>query len=217
MGELHLDIYIERMKREYNVECVTGKPRVAFRETITKEAAFNYTHKKQTGGSGQYAKVIGRIEPMERDEETGKDIAFESRVVGGVIPVAYFPGIEKVRSNVSSPLGPLHTDFELFVSGPKGFNDSIERGQLTGHPIVGCRFIIEDGQTHVVDSSELAFRQAAQGAFREAYMKASPVVLEPIMKVEVVAPIEFQGEKLRLLNKLRNPLPLEKGVGVPEN
>jgi elongation factor G len=96
MGELHLDIYVERMKREYNVECVTGKPRVAFRETITQPAEFSYTHKKQTGGSGQYAKVIGKLEPMERDEDTGKDTAFESRVVGGTIPTSYFPGIEKV-------------------------------------------------------------------------------------------------------------------------
>lgn len=96
MGELHLDIYVERMKREYNVDCVTGKPRVAFRETITQPAAFNYAHKKQTGGSGQYGKVVGKLEPMTFDEETGLDSAFENRVVGGAIPASYIPAIEKV-------------------------------------------------------------------------------------------------------------------------
>lgn len=97
MGELHLDIYVERMRREYNVECVTGKPRVAFRETITQSASFNYTHKKQTGGSGQYGKVVGKIEPMTVDEDTGKDVAFENRVVGGTVPASYIPAIERVR------------------------------------------------------------------------------------------------------------------------
>ena len=96
MGELHLDIYIERMKREYNVPCVTGKPRVAFRETVQEPADFNYVHKRQTGGAGQYAKVMGRIEPMERDEETGQDTAFESQVIGGSIRQAYLPAIDKV-------------------------------------------------------------------------------------------------------------------------
>lgn len=97
MGELHLDIYVERMRREYNVECVTGKPRVAFRETITQPASFNYAHKKQTGGSGQYGKVVGRIEPMTVDEDTGSDVAFENRVVGGTVPANYIPAIERVR------------------------------------------------------------------------------------------------------------------------
>lgn len=97
MGELHLDIYVERMKREYNVECVTGKPRVAFRETIQEPVEFNYTHKKQSGGAGQYGKVIGRIEPMEIDEQTGKDTAFESNVIGGNIPASFIPAVQKVR------------------------------------------------------------------------------------------------------------------------
>lgn len=97
MGELHLDIYAERMRREYKVECVTGKPRVAFRETISQRADFHYTHKKQTGGAGQFARVIGYIEPMEKDEETGKDVAFENSVIGGNIPTNYIPGCEKVR------------------------------------------------------------------------------------------------------------------------
>lgn len=97
MGELHLEIYVERMRREYNVDCVTGKPRVAFRETITQRAHFNFTHKKQTGGSGQFAKVIGYIEPMERDPETGKDVEFVNMVMGGSVPAQYIPGVEKVR------------------------------------------------------------------------------------------------------------------------
>lgn len=96
MGELHLEIYVERMKREYNVECTTGKPRVAFRETITQRAEFFYTHKKQTGGAGQYARVIGFVEPMEKDEETGKDIEFVNQVMGGNIPSGYIPACEKV-------------------------------------------------------------------------------------------------------------------------
>ena len=102
MGELHLDIYVERMKREYQVECVTGKPRVAFRETIQEAVPFSYTHKKQSGGAGQYGKVVGRIEPMEMDEQTGKDTAFESQVIGGNIPAAYIPAVQKVRSRLSA-------------------------------------------------------------------------------------------------------------------
>jgi len=102
MGELHLDIYVERMKREYNVDCITGKPRVAFRETITEPVSFTYTHKKQSGGAGQYGKVVGRIEPMEMDEATGKDTAFESSVIGGNIPAAYIPAVSKVSAGICS-------------------------------------------------------------------------------------------------------------------
>ncbi|SCZ90436.1 BZ3500_MvSof-1268-A1-R1_Chr1-3g01989 [Microbotryum saponariae] len=182
MGELHLDIYVERMRREYNVECVTGKPRVAFRETIQEPVSFAYTHKKQSGGAGQYGKVVGRIEPMEMDEATGKDTAFESSVIGGNIPAAYIPAVEK------------------------GFNDALDRGILTGHPISGCRFVLEDGAAHQVDSSELAFRLAAQGAFREAFPKGRPVVLEPVMKVEIVAPIEFQGTVIGGINQRRGTI-----------
>lgn len=182
MGELHLEVYVERMKREYNVPCVTGKPRVAFRETITGPASFNYVHKKQTGGAGQYAKVLGRVEPMEIDKETGKDVAFESVVVGGNIPQAYIPAVEK------------------------GFKDALERGPLTGHPVTGVKMILEDGAAHAVDSSELAFRLAGQGALREAFSKATPVVLEPIMKVEIVAPIEFQGSVIGGINQRKGTI-----------
>ncbi|GAA94026.1 uncharacterized protein L969DRAFT_101919 [Mixia osmundae IAM 14324] len=182
MGELHLDIYVERMKREYQVPCITGKPRVAFRETVTSPSEFNYVHKKQTGGAGQYAKVIGKIEPMEMDEATGKDTAFESRVTGGNIPSSYIPAVEK------------------------GFKDALERGNLTGHPITGCRFILEDGAFHPVDSSELAFRMAGQAAFRDAYARSNGVVLEPVMKVEVVAPVEFQGNVIGGINQRKGTI-----------
>ncbi|KAF8516506.1 elongation factor G, mitochondrial [Gautieria morchelliformis] len=179
MGELHLDIYVERMKREYNTECITGKPQVAFRETIQRESKFAYTHKKQTGGAGQYGRVVGRIEPMEPDAETGKDVAFENLVMSGNVPTQYIPAVEK------------------------GFLEALEKGSLSGNPVTGCRFVLEDGAHHAVDSSELAFRLTAIGAFREAYRTASPVILEPIMKVEVVAPVEFQSAVIGSLNKRR--------------
>ncbi|KAF9449353.1 elongation factor G, mitochondrial [Macrolepiota fuliginosa MF-IS2] len=182
MGELHLEIYVERMKREYNTECTTGKPRVAFRETITQRASFDYTHKKQTGGAGQYAKVIGYIEPMEPDPETAKDTDFESVVMGGNIPTNFIPAVEK------------------------GFYEALEKGTLSGNPISGCRLILQDGAFHVVDSSELAFRLATIGAFREAFRQAKAVILEPIMTVEVVAPSEFQSQVIGGLNARRGTI-----------
>jgi elongation factor G len=169
MGELHLEIYVERMKREYGVACSTGRPQVAFRETVTERAEFAYTHKKQTGGAGQYARVIGHIEPMEMDAESGKDTAFESVVMGGNVPSNYIPAVEK------------------------GFFEALEKGTLSGNPITGVRMVLRDGAFHAVDSSELAFRLATIGAFREAFLKTKPVILEPIMTVEVVAPVEFQS------------------------
>ncbi|KAJ7262292.1 elongation factor G, mitochondrial [Mycena haematopus] len=182
MGELHLEIYVERMRREYNVDCVTGKPRVAFRETISKRSDFVYVHKKQTGGAGQYAKVAGYIEPMEMDPETGKDVMFENLIMGGTIPTNYIPAIEK------------------------GFYEALEKGTLTGNPISGVRFVLTDGGFHIVDSSELAFRNATIGAFREAFRAANAIVLEPIMKVEVVAPSEFQNNVIGGLNTRRGTI-----------
>lgn len=182
MGELHLEIYVERMRREYNVACDTGKPRVAFRETITQSSSFSYTHKKQTGGAGQFGRVMGYIEPMKMDEETGKDTAFENRVMGGSIPTGYIPACEK------------------------GFFEAIEKGSLSGHSVTGTRFVLEDGLAHSVDSSELAFRLAVIGAFREAYAKAGPVILEPKMTVEVVAPVEFQGAVIGALNQRKGTI-----------
>jgi elongation factor G len=177
MGELHLQIYVERMKREYSVECLTGKPRVAFRETITQPAKFNYTHKKQSGGAGQFGRVVGQLEPMQPDEETGKDISFENRVIGGNIPTNFIPACEK------------------------GFNDALDKGPLIGHPVNGIRMVLEDGAAHAVDSSELAFRIATKNAFHEAFAKAKPTILEPIMNVAITAPIEFQGSVIGGLNK----------------
>ncbi|PKI83502.1 Elongation factor G, mitochondrial [Malassezia vespertilionis] len=182
MGELHLEIYVERMRREYNVPCKTGKPRVAFRETIGESASFNYTHKKQTGGAGQFGRVIGRIEPMRPDEDTGKDTAFENNVVGGNIPSGYIPACEK------------------------GFNDALEKGALSGYPVCGVRFMLEDGAAHSVDSSELAFRLATASAFREAFRNAAPVILEPKMTVEIVAPVEFQGAVIGALNQRKGSI-----------
>jgi elongation factor G len=181
MGELHLEVYVERMKREYNVACVTGKPRVAFRETVTGPATFEYTHKKQSGGAGQFGRVKGYIEPMEKNED-GKDVEFVNRVVGGNIPAGFIPAIEK------------------------GFLEILDRGLLTGHQINGVRFVLEDGAAHSVDSSELSFRLAAIGAFREAFAKASPVILEPIMNVEIVAPIEFQGSVIGGINQRKGTI-----------
>lgn len=177
MGELHLEIYVERMRREYGVGCTTGKPRVAFRETIGRRADFNYTHKKQTGGAGQFGRVMGYIEPMKVDKETGKDTAFDNYVVGGHIPAQYIPAVQK------------------------GFEDAMDKGALAGYPVQGVRFVLEDGMAHSVDSSELAFRLAAIGAFREAYMKTGPMILEPRMTVEVTAPMEFQGAVIGSLNQ----------------
>ncbi|KIK69018.1 hypothetical protein GYMLUDRAFT_67722 [Collybiopsis luxurians FD-317 M1] len=185
MGELHLEIYVERMRREYNVDCITGKPRVAFRETITQRSDFNYTHKKQTGGAGQFARVIGYIEPMTPEEDKegkGRDTEFINDVLGGSVPTNFIPAVEK------------------------GFFEALEKGSLSGNPISGCRLVLQDGAFHVVDSSELAFRIATIGAFREAYKTAAAVILEPIMTVEVVAPVEFQSSVIGGLNARRGTI-----------
>lgn len=182
MGELHLEIYAERMKREYNVPCITGKPQVAFRETITAPSKFNYTHKKQTGGAGQFGRVIGSIEPEERDPETGKDIRFENVVMSGNVPNNFIPAVEK------------------------GFLEAMEKGSLAGCPVSGVKYTLEDGAFHAVDSSELAFKLAAIGSFREAYKNASPVILEPIMTVEITAPVEFQGNIIGGVNQRRGTI-----------
>lgn len=173
MGELHLEIYVERMKREYNVECVTGKPQVAYRETVTSETPFDYTHKKQSGGAGQYAKVMGLLSSSTFPDKN----TFESQIVGGKIPEKFLFACEK------------------------GFYEACDKGPLTGHKVIGVNMLVNDGQIHVVDSSELAFRTAVQGAFREAFVKSNPIILEPIMDVSLTAPTEFQGGIIGLLNK----------------
>lgn len=180
MGELHLEVYVERMKREYGVEVIPGAPQVAYREAITEKAEYNYTHKKQTGGSGQYAKIGGYIEPLDLDEIEG-DATFEfvSQIVGGSVPKEYISSVGK------------------------GFEGSLGEGGLIGFPVVGVRAVLNDGKSHAVDSSDRAFMSAGRFAFREVYMKAKPVILEPIMKVEVEGPEQFSGAILGGINKRR--------------
>ena len=174
MGELHLEVYVERMKREYNCEVTTGAPQVAYRESITTQGPFNYTHKKQSGGSGQYGRVAGFMEPI-----TEKDYEFVDAIKGGAIPNEFIPSCDK------------------------GFQKAMKEGSLIGAPIVGVRMTINDGQSHPVDSNDNAFQIAAIGAFREGYAKAKPVILEPIMKVQMTAPTEFQGNLFGLINQRR--------------
>jgi len=177
MGELHLEIYIERIKREYATEIIVGRPKVAFREAISQPANFNYTHKKQTGGSGQFARVGGSVEPLPLDAV--ENYEFVDDIVGGVIPREYIPACDK------------------------GFREAIVEGSLIGQKVVGIRVTIDDGSFHAVDSSEMAFKLASIMAFREAYAKAKPVILEPIMKLEVSAPEEFQGTVIGQINQRR--------------
>ena len=181
MGELHLDVYIERMKREYKAEVEVGQPEVAYREAISQRADFNYTHKKQTGGSGQYARVAGYIEPIVQTDpdESAKDYEFVNEVKGGAIPTEYIPSCDK------------------------GFQSAMKKGTQVGFPVIGVRCVVNDGQWHPVDSSDMAFQTAAIGAFREAFEKAKPVILEPIMKVEVEGPAEFQGNIFGSINQRR--------------
>ena len=174
MGELHLDVYIERMRREYNAEVEAGAPQVAYREAITRRADFDYTHKKQTGGSGQFGRVAGFMEPMEEG-----DYEFVDQIVGGTIPR------------------------EFIGSCDKGFQKSLEKGTLVGAPITGVRVTINDGSSHAVDSSDVAFQVAAMGAFRQGYEKAGAVIMEPIMKVAVEGPSEFQGAVMGSINQRR--------------
>ncbi len=180
MGELHLEIYIERMKREYGVEVIAGKPQVAYRETLTQRGEYNYTHKKQTGGSGQYGKVAGYIEPLPSDHATGYE--FLDEITGGSIPREFIPACDK------------------------GFREAVKKGPLIGFPIVGVRCVLNDGASHPVDSSEIAFKTAALMGFREAYMKAKPTILEPIMLVEVQFPEEFQGAVMGQINQRRGTI-----------
>ncbi|CAK4067337.1 unnamed protein product [Aphanomyces euteiches] len=181
MGELHLQIYIERMKREYNVEVESGAPQVNYRETIKQKADFNYLHKKQSGGSGQYARVVGYCEPISQEEidEGAAPIQFVNDIIGNAIPPEYIQACEK------------------------GVYDAIQKGWLVGHPITRLRVVITDGQAHTVDSSELAFRTAMVQAIRSAFTKGSPSILEPLMSVEVDIPNEFQGNIIAELNRRR--------------
>ncbi|MGA2702906.1 MAG: elongation factor G [Isosphaeraceae bacterium] len=167
MGELHLEIYVERIRREYKVECTVGAPKVSYREAPTRETPFNYKHRKQTGGSGQYAHVVGKLIPL--DVQAPEPFVFENKVTGGRIPAEYIPSVEK------------------------GFRESLHKGPVAGYEVIGVHMRLEDGSYHDVDSSTMAFEICARDCFRETFKKADPVLLEPIMKVEVEIPTEFQG------------------------
>jgi elongation factor G len=174
MGELHLDVYIERMKREYKVAVRTGMPQVAYRESIAQRTEFDYIHKKQTGGAGQFARVSGFIEPHPE-----KPYEFVNEVKGGRIPREFIPACDK------------------------GFQASLKKGRLIGYPITGVKVTVNDGQAHEVDSSDLAFQAAAQGAFWQAYSNAKPYALEPIMRLSVEGPAEFLGNVFASINQRR--------------
>jgi len=174
MGELHLDVYVERMKREYNVAVETGAPQVAYRESISVPSSFDYIHKKQTGGAGQYARIAGTIEPFHEG-----NFEFVDEIKGGAIPTEYIPSCKK------------------------GFETCLDKGSLIGFPVVGVKVTLKDGNHHPVDSSDMAFQTASIAAFREVYNKCRPIILEPIMRVSVESPSEFQGAVLATINQRR--------------
>ena len=178
MGELHLEILVDRMKREFKVEANVGAPQVAYRETFTRKTEVNYTHKKQTGGTGQFAKITLVFEPGER----GVGFEFENEIVGGAVPKEFIPGVEK------------------------GLNQAKESGIIAGFPVVDFKVSLIDGSYHDVDSSVLAFEIAAKAAFKEAMGKAGPQLLEPVMKVEVVTPEEYMGDVIGDINSRRGQI-----------
>jgi elongation factor G len=175
MGELHLDIIVDRMRREFKVDANVGAPQVAYRETITRRAEIDYTHKKQTGGSGQFARIKLVFEP----QEPGEGFLFENAITGGAVPREYIPGVEK------------------------GLKSALDTGVLAGFPLIDFKATLIDGASHDVDSSVLAFEIAARAAFREGIPKSGPVLLEPMMKVEVVTPEEYMGDIIGDLNSRR--------------
>jgi elongation factor G len=187
MGELHLDIYVERIRREFKVDVEVGAPKVSYREAPTKGTAYDYKHKKQTGGSGQYAHIIGHLEPLP--EESTENFIFEDAVVGGRVPREYIPSVEK------------------------GFRAVLGKGPIAGFPIVGVKATLEDGSYHDVDSSDMAFQTCARAGFREAFLATKPVLLEPIMKMEVEVPADFQGPVTGELNKRRGLIVSTETVG----
>jgi len=188
MGELHLEIYVERLKREYGVECSTGNPKVAFRETASTRSKFAYTHKKQSGGSGQFGRVEGYLEPISSDALGQGAYEFDNQLVGNMIPPEFVTAIDK------------------------GFREAMLKGTLTGSPVMGMRVVLQDGLAHAVDSNELAFRAAAQGAFKQAMATAKPVLLEPLMSTEVAVPAEFQGTAVALVSQRKGTVNSMEGA-----
>jgi len=180
MGELHLEVYIERMQREYGVKCMTGQPKVNYKETIGKKLKFDWTHKKQTGGAGQFARVIGYVEPLteEQIEENGGNVTeFVNHCIGTNIPPEYYTSCEK------------------------GTNDAMNEGGLVGAAVERVKVVLEDGASHEVDSSDMAFRTCMANALRDVMKKASPKILEPVMSVEIEVPTDFQGQVVGALNR----------------
>lgn len=204
MGELHLDIYVERMRREYNVDCTTGKPVVAYRETVTERVEFDHTLKKQTGGAGDYARVMGFMEP------TGAlgDNKFEQQVVGGHISEKFLFACEKVCARLICLGVPL-------LTRNQGFLRSCDKGPLVGHKVLGTSMVVNDGATHMTDSSEMSFKMATEQAFRKAFKDAKPIILEPVMKVAISSPNEFQGNIVGLMNK-RNAVIEDSEIGIED-
>jgi len=178
MGELHLEIIVDRLMREFKVEASVGKPQVAYRETITKKVEAEGKYIKQTGGRGQYGHVWLTVEP----QEPGKGFEFENDIVGGTVPKEYVPAVEK------------------------GLREAIETGVLAGYPVVDLKVSLFDGSYHDVDSSEIAFKIAASMAFKDGCKKANPIILEPIMDVEVVTPEQFMGDVIGDLNSRRGKI-----------
>ena len=188
MGELHLDVYVERMRREYKCNVTVGAPKVSYREAPTVEAPYDYRHKKQTGGSGQYGHVVGRMIPLPLDSQVNYE--FEDNVRGGRIPREFIPAVNK------------------------GFLEALKEGPLAGYEIVGCKMCLDDGTYHDVDSSEIAFRVAAIEGFKQAFMRSKPVLLEPVMSVEVETPLQFQGTIVGDLNSRRGMILATEGRGT---
>ncbi len=181
MGELHLEIYVERMKREFSCECIVGKPQVNYRETLLQRSEINYTHKKQSGGSGQFARILGYMEPIDGDPAS-KILDFQDETVGGSIPKQYVPACLK------------------------GYEEQMKTGLLIGAQVTGVKIVVNDGLHHPVDSSEIAFKICAMTSFRESYFDAKPVILEPIMRVGIEGPEEFQGPMMGLVSQRRGVL-----------
>jgi elongation factor G len=177
MGELHLEIILDRLKTEFNVEAIVGEPSVAFRETITNEVESNYKHAKQSGGRGQFAHIVMRMEPNE-----SKGYEFIDKIKGGAIPTEYIPSVNK------------------------GIMKTMELGVLAGYPVVDVKVVLIDGNSHPVDSSDMAFQTCASICFKQGFMKASPILLEPMMKIEINTPDDYIGDVVGNLNRRRGKI-----------